>query len=397
MQKKIMIIAGGDWQSPLVKKAKAMGHYVICSNLYEDSPAFPYADACEVANVLDKEKNLEIARKYMPDAVITDQSDIAVPTVAYLNHQLGLRGIGEEKAALFTDKSLQRQFCKEHGFASPDFRVCHQVEEAAEFLQQHKKIIIKPLDSQSSRGVYTVENREELERYFQDTLSYSNREKAILAEEYVDGVEFTVDGIKCEDRYQVLAISEKQHYPENMNVARELFFGNTNTKFDYDQLRQVNTRMVMAMGLPFGVTHAEYKYMNGQYYLIEIAARGGGTKISSDIVPIMSGIDSNEALIRMALGEQVDLPEADRSEIYASLKFLGFRPGRVKKIEGIEKICKMPGVVDLGLNFREGEEIQPMRDDRSRQGYYIAWAKGEQALRELQQKVEENLQITYYQ
>ena len=52
---KVMVIAGGDWQIELVKKAKSMGHYVICSNLYEDSPAFPYADACEVANVLERQ------------------------------------------------------------------------------------------------------------------------------------------------------------------------------------------------------------------------------------------------------------------------------------------------------------------------------------------------------
>ena len=104
-----MVIAGGDWQIELVKKAKKLGHKVICSNLYEDSPAFPFADYCEVANVLDKEKNLEIARKYKPDAVISDQSDIAVPTVAYLNEKLGLKGIGTELAALFSDKSAQRE------------------------------------------------------------------------------------------------------------------------------------------------------------------------------------------------------------------------------------------------------------------------------------------------
>lgn len=73
-----MVVAGGNWQVELVKKAKSMGHYVICSNLYEDSPAFPYAEACEVADVLDKEKNLEIAKKYQPDAVLSDQSDIAI-------------------------------------------------------------------------------------------------------------------------------------------------------------------------------------------------------------------------------------------------------------------------------------------------------------------------------
>ena len=58
-------------------------------------------------------------------------------------------------------------------------------------------------------------------------------------------------------------------------------------------VRRYNKEMVCKMGLPFGLTHAEYKYMNGEFYLIEIGARGGGTKISSDIVPYMSGVDSN--------------------------------------------------------------------------------------------------------
>ena len=49
MHKRIMIVAGGDWQVPITKKAKEMGLYVISSNLYEDSPAFAYADAVKIA------------------------------------------------------------------------------------------------------------------------------------------------------------------------------------------------------------------------------------------------------------------------------------------------------------------------------------------------------------
>ena len=161
---KIMVIAGGDWQIELIKKAKQMGHYVICSNLYEDSPAFPYADACEVANVLDKEKNLQIAQKYQPDAVISDQSDIAVPTVAYVNEKMGLRGIGTDKADIFTDKTLMRQRCKEAGLPVPDFKICKTLDDALEMLNKHKKIIIKPIDSQSSRGVYTITDEKKIER-----------------------------------------------------------------------------------------------------------------------------------------------------------------------------------------------------------------------------------------
>ena len=86
-----MVIAGGDWQIELIKKAKSMGHYVICSNLYKDSKGFKYADLGEVADVLDKQKNLEIAKKHSPDAVISDQSDIAVPTELERRKQIYLR------------------------------------------------------------------------------------------------------------------------------------------------------------------------------------------------------------------------------------------------------------------------------------------------------------------
>ncbi|MCD7766929.1 MAG: hypothetical protein LUH53_10545, partial [Lachnospiraceae bacterium] len=49
---RVLVIAGGAWQTPLVEKVKAMGYEVVNSNLYEDSPAFAFADYCEVADVL---------------------------------------------------------------------------------------------------------------------------------------------------------------------------------------------------------------------------------------------------------------------------------------------------------------------------------------------------------
>ena len=160
--------------------------------MYENSPAFSYADACEVANVLDKEKNLEIAKRYKPDAVISDQSDISVPTVAYLNEKLGLSGIGTQMANLFTDKSLQREFCRRHNIAIPDFKLCETPEDAKEMLMKYGKIIIKPIDSQSSRGVFTVETMQQINEKYNETLSWSNRKKLFLAEEYIDGDEFTI-------------------------------------------------------------------------------------------------------------------------------------------------------------------------------------------------------------
>lgn len=394
---RVMVIAGGDWQCPIVKTAKKMGHQVVCSNLYEKSPAFAYADFGEVADVLDKETNLKIAKKYMPDAVLTDQSDIAVTTVAYIAEKLGLKGIGEDKAKLFTNKYEMRKFCEEKGFPYPKYKLCSSYEEALKFFSESIEgpAIIKPIDSQSSRGIHIVHTAEELWGNYQDALKYSNAMQAILVEEYINGKEFTVDGIKTSAGYWVTAISKKNHFAYNPSVAQELLFSNYDEEYDYDALRRINKEMVLKMGMPFGLTHAEYKYMNGKFYLIEIAARGGGTKISSDIVPIMSGVNTNEVYINLLLDKEQEIKISYDKDIYAVLGFFDFKPGKVKAIKGIEKVKKYVGVKDIAINVKPGEYVEYAKDDRSRVGHYILWASGYERLRKLEAEIKSTIEIIY--
>lgn len=389
---RVMIVAGGAWQCPIAKLAKEMGHYVICSNLYEDSPAFAYADKGVVADVLDMERNLEIARELKPDFVLTDQSDIAVPTVAYVSEKLGLKGIGQEIAKRFTNKYLMRYLTAEAGFPSPKFRLCHSADEAKEFLADVPVSIIKPIDSQASLGVQIVRTPEEIDEHFQDSLRYSRSDKAVLIEEYIDGTEFTVDGLKTTDGYIVTAISEKDHYEYNASVANRLFFTKTNDRFDYEKLKAVNTKMVEVLGLPFGLTHAEYKYRDGNFYLIEIAARGGGTRISSDIVPLVSGINSNKVLIDILSGNEGQIEIAPHHDC-AVLGFFDFEPGLVTEIRGMEKAHSLPGVQAVELNVKVGDQLGHASDDRSRCGYYILFAESKAELLERERILKETVEV----
>ena len=392
---KIMVIAGGEWQCPIVQTAKSMGHTVICSNLYEDSPAFTYADVGEVADVLDREKNLWIAKKYKPDAVLTDQSDIAVPTVAYVAEQMHLKGIGEEKAELFTNKYKMREFCEKHGFPSPVCYHCTDYREAEEALKKLGRAIIKPLDSQSSRGIYIIDSPEQLKEVFEKSMSYSNNEKAVLVEQYIEGTEFTVDGVKTASGYQVTAISRKNHFSYNPNVANELLFSWKDADYDYKELEELNIEMVTEMGLPFGMSHAEYKYMDGKNYLIEIAARGGGTKISSDIVPFMSGVNSNAKYINMLLGKQEHCNIQHDMSKYSVLGFLDFREGHVTRISGMDRARQVPGVLEVALHFKEGDQIYAAQDDRSRVGHYLLVADSYEQLRSREKQMKDSIVIEY--
>lgn len=396
---KIMVIAGGDWQIELIKKAKKMGHYVICSNLYEDSPAFPYADACEVANVLDKERNLEIAKKYMPDAVISDQSDIAVPTVAYVNEQLGLKGIGVDKANMFTDKSLQRQFCKENDISVPDFKVCNTPEDALPMLSQYGKIIIKPIDSQSSRGVYTIKTEEQLRNKYQDTISWSNRRKVFLAEEYIDGDEFTIDGLVINGHHYPLCISVKEMYPQNPNISRMQSYSYLSDRYDYDQLRETNRYLIETMGLSMGLTHSEYKAHNGKFYLVEAGARGGGSNLSGKIVPFLSEIDNYEYLIREALGEDVDEDKVKNKvfskEKYVVMRFFDFGEGRVSSVKGLEYLKKHPMLIDYQLEVKAGDILHQPEYGRLRPGHFIIGGIGRENVECEAAKILEAIKVTF--
>lgn len=400
--KTVMVIAGGNWQVPLIKKLKEEGYIVVVSNLYSDSIGFKYADYAEVADVRDKKRNLEIALKYKADVIVTDQSDIAVPTVAYVSEKMACPTIGLEKAELFTNKYMMREFCKKNGFVYPDYKKVTSIEEALEVYKfWDKTAIIKPLDSQSSRGVFVINKSQDIIDNFEETQSFSGDKESVLIEQYVYGTEFTVDGIVCNGKHYTLAISEKEHYDYNESIASSLFFSYNNERYDYDKLRCINNKLIEKAGLPFGLTHAEYKYSNGDFYLIEVAARGGGTRISSDIVPAVSGIDNYKIWIDDILGKNnisVDKTtiEANREKC-AILKFLDIKETgkKIAAIRGIDEIKKMKGVIDFQIEFKVGDIIHNAKDDRSRVGFYIAEAENKETLIALIKQIERLFVIEY--
>lgn len=396
-KKKIVVLPGAIWQVPIVKKIREMGYETIVVNPAADSPAFAYADKTIQSDIFAKQNYLEELQSMRVDAVLSDECDIATKLIAELADELHLPSQGIDMAELYTNKVRMREFLKEHNLPCPAFQICRSLDEALAFYHSLGKLmIIKPIDSNSSHGVFTIHNEEELIAHFEEAQSFSREEKAVICEQYITGTEFTIDGIKTPHSHTSLAISEKKHYAYNENVAYELFFSHDNPNFDYDLLRRTNDQFVNLSGLPLGLTHAEYKFQDGQFYLIEIGARGGGNLISAEIVPCMSGYDNYEALIKMALGETdvkepTILPELRNR--CAVLEFFD-APGKggvVKAIEGEEFLKNNPQVLSYKFNFKVGDTIQQAVCDTARIGFYIAYADSREELKQLMQEIQKKV------
>ncbi|WP_219637576.1 ATP-grasp domain-containing protein [Cohnella sp. CFH 77786] len=395
---KVMVVGGGEWQVPLIRKAKDMGLTVLCTNPYPDSPGFAYADFHELADVKDVAAHERISQRFRPDAIVTDQTDIAVPTVARLCERSGLPGIGTDIAGLFTDKSRMRQFCLEHGFPCPPFRLCRTMEDVKDFIGENGlPIILKPVSSQASRGVKKVASVADLPELYADTLLHAGG-RPILAERYIGGFEITMEGLAIGGSHTTLAVSRKKHLNAERTIASELLYTGDDPEIDYEKVMETHNRMIEAMKLPFGITHAEYKIDQGRFYLIEAAARGGGTKISSHIVPAVSGVDAQELLIRMALGEPVGaLPRMPipRPRLAAILGFFLLPEGTIAQITGMEAIRSLPFVLDAGLSVRSGDRVAVPRDDGSRAGYFLATGQDEAEVRSRASMIRSMLEVRY--
>ena len=396
MNKKILVVGGSERQIPLIIKCKELNYYVVNVDGNKNSPGFKYSDASEVVDIMDLNANLRIAQKYAVDGVISEQSDIAVPTVAYVSEKLGLATIGYKASILFTNKFKMREFCKDNGFNYPKFYMCNNLNEIITHIKLEElkyPLVIKPVDNSASRGVNIIKQEEELLEKYLDTLAFS-RTTQVLIEEFIGGTELTVEGFKSASKHFSLAVSQKEHYVNAPMVANRLFYSPYNDEISYERLKNINNKLVESMGLSFGLTHAEYKYYNGDFFLIEIAARGGGARIASQIVPLISKLDTYNLLINYVLGQNIEIDNT-YNNLFVCLQFFDFKVGKIKQIIGPDDIKRIKEVVYFQLDYRVGDLVKIPSNDGLRAGYFIAFESSKEALNMLCNKIENMLVIKY--
>ena len=392
-QKMVWIMPGGRFQVPLIESARDIGHRVVVSDRDPDCPGSTLADEFVPLGVDARDALLARASELRPDAVVTDQTDGAVSVVAWLCEQLGLPGVGTECAERFTDKFQMRTELEAAGFKMPAFARCESLAECAESAEAMGwPVMIKPPASQSSLGVNRVDDKGQLPAVFGETVSLGDG--AVLVEQFMDGPEFTVEGCAGPEGHTSLCVSEKSHYEHRRTVADTLVYSPDHPEYDYAALRDLNDRVVGALALPFGLTHAEYKWTGAEFQLVEIAARGCGSWVTSHLVPALTGVDPYPFYMSAAFGKLLPLQRPSLNRCGA-LDFLHFPPGCIQSVEGLESVQAMPGIIKAGLNYSVGEMIPELTDDTNRAGYCLAVADTNAELDDLRARVRETVRVNY--
>jgi len=366
---RVFVVGAGPLQVPLIRAARARGHWVLVADVDPRAVGVPLADRFVDVSTIDEDGIARAAKRHNVDAVVTGGTDQPLRAIARATAVCGLRGMSEETALVVTRKDLMRQTLRSHSVPCPGFCVVEDLTECeSAWRELEGPVVLKPVDSSGSRGVSLVRDRDSLPEALAHALAFSRVGRAI-AEEYVDGPEFSVETMSIGGELQVIQITEKEttgppHFVEAGHTQPALVDATDRTAIE-----EITRAAAKALGVTSGPTHTELKLTADGPVIIEVGARLGGDYITSDLVPLSTGIDMVGLTVELALGENVPIPDpAGRA---SGIRYLFPEPGRIVRIEGLQECRTMPGVVRIEVFKRPGDEVTPVTGSHERAGYVL--------------------------
>jgi biotin carboxylase len=368
IHKTLMVLTGNAWSLPLIRRAKELGLRVIVTDRSPTAPGLAIADVPLPLDTNDYHSILDAATKYRVDGVLTEQTDVGVLTAARVADQLGLPGIGPEKATAATNKFVMRECCRRAGIPIPRYELVRTIDQAVSAATSiGLPVVIKPIDGQSSRGVAKVWHAADIPYWFAWSKERS-KSGDLLVEEMLEGQDTSVEGFIANGECHTLAICDKIKISPRLTVDLQLVYPARFTPTVVEELRTVNQAVVAAIGLTLGFTHAEYVVTPKGVRLLEIAARGCGAGVMTSLLPAMLECDLLGLRIRQALGEQVGAPRITSTRC-GMLEFMLLPPGRLEIIEGLDKARLVPGILGINFTVTPGQIIRSAESGDGRPGY----------------------------
>ena len=370
--KKLLMLGGGFLQKYVIRKAKAMGYYVLCLDADPNAVGFDIADEHAVINIVDEEACLAYARDKQVDGVLTAATDFSVLTMSRIAEELHLPGINYQSAKVIKNKALVRKRLFEAN--ADDTGISYEidsVEDIADILPKIKfPVMMKPVDGSGSRGASKVEKAEDFVKAAEFAMNGSITHRAV-AEPFIEGKEYGVESFVDNGVIHVLGVMQKDmteppYYAELGHAIPSGLTPELETK-----VKSCVYRAIFALGVNHGSVNMDLLITNeGNVHIVDVGARMGGNLIGSHIIPMGTGIDYMGNMIRAAVGDATNWkPEWQPKSV--ATKLLALTPGIIKKLPNFDQIAAEYNV-QIEHHLHEGDTITPYRTNLDGCGYVVA-------------------------
>lgn len=361
--KKLMLLSGNSATIELIERCHEKGIEVYVTDYLEDSPGKKYADKAFMVSTNDVDKVVELCKQENVDGILTINIDFLLPYYAKACSRYGVPCYGSLDNFLDTiDKKRFKKVCKQFGAPCTIEYTYEQIAQDNSLFP----VIIKPVDSSSSRGISICYSMGELDAGINYALGFS-KSKEFIIEKYMTGQEAVayyyfqnhnpVFMGMC-DRYTGKS-SEKQS-----KVPTAYIFPSLSTKSHLEKSDKLYKDMFKKMGMENGPIFLQCFIEDGIPYVYEPGYRLNGAR-EHYLFGHEFGVNSADMLVNFALtGQMADFDIATVVDPYLHGKIgcklspiLGI--GRVARIEGLDTVRAIPEVIKVLPVNDVGSEVTP--------------------------------------
>lgn len=374
--KRLMILGASYSQLPLYETARRMGIYTIAVSTPGDWPGFEAADECSYTDISAPEAVRKAAEKCGIDGITTCCLDTGVRAIGYVSEKLGLKGLSARAGEVSSDKFLMKEAFQKSGVRCARHICVHSLAELDNALDSlHFPVIVKAVDLMGSRGMFRCNSREEALAHYEDTMGATGKDYC-LVEEFIEGQILGCEAMIADGRLVYCLPNNIDAYPSHVPTPVGHSVPYKKQELLGAEIERQLLLAAQAVGLDNCPVNCDLIEKDGQVYVIEITGRAGATCLP-EMVSIYYGINYYEAIIRLALGMEVDSLFGERAPCRANLSKIltSARSGIVKDIVNLNPplpaVDAQTTLLDLSFNISPGDEVHRYENGRDRLGQII--------------------------
>ena len=377
-KKRVFMLGAGFMQGVAIRAARALGCTVVAADGNPSAVCAAEADEFVCIDLKDTARLIDYARYLQQngglDAVFTAATDFSA-AVAAVAAACGLRGHTLEAALNATDKVRMRGCFRKAGVPSPAFVELSAADLAAPVntleqrlgeLAGHFPLVVKPVDNMGARGCSLVKGLSGLQEAVVTAVRHS-RSGRVIVEEYIEGSEFSIEGLVFGGRLYITALADRHIFFPPYFIEMGHTIPSDCPQEIADEVMSVFEHGVHALGLTDGAVKGDILVRNGKAFVGEIAARLSGGYMSGWTVPYSCGLDITAAALTLALGGSPRLHTCGKNSFVIPLKqncqFVSAErawisiPGQVAAVSGLEAARAAPFVKDVFPRAGVGDTV----------------------------------------
>ena len=386
-KKSILVFGVGELQCSIINRAKEKGLFVVGIDPCADAYGKELVDAFEVVDGQDYERTLAVARKYNVAGIITAATDKPLVMMARVAKELKLKFYPEDTAIISTDKFLMKEAFRKGNIPCAKGKLIFSVDEIDDFVFP---VILKPRDNSGSRGVILCDNIDSLKTAFEETIRYTKK-SSVLVEEFIEGKEYSIESLHWNGNTENIQYTEKRTTPFPYNVELGHIQPADISSIDKEKIRKIIEQLAIVLKFDNCASHTELKINNKGIFVIETSPRLGGDYITSMLVPLSTGVNMEDLLINISLGNKICVCDCKHQfDKFSGVTFIALlKQGKITHINAIEmnsKIMSCSNVKFFIFKLKQGDEIVKITNSLDRYGQIVMQENSREKLMEALQK-----------